>query len=272
METNLNKAISSAIVRLLRPLVRILLRNDIPYGTFADLAKWVYVDVASKEFGIPGRKPSVSRVAIITGLSRKEVKRMKETEEPEDLGAAERYNRAARVLTGWLKDPRFLDQRGNPRELPFEGGEESFSSLVRAYSGDVPPRAVRDEMVRAGVIREQDDRVLLLTRGYVVRTGDVEKLGIMGVDVAELISTIHHNITSEPAGAFLQRKVAYDNIPEEAAAEVKRIISQRGGTFLEAMDKRISRYDRDVNPGVEGTGRRKAGLGIFYFEEGGSAK
>ncbi len=266
MKENVRGAISSALVRLLRPMIKILLRNDIPYGTFADLAKWVYVDVALREFKIPGRKLSDSRVSIITGLSRKEVKRMKEISEPDDLGASGRYNRAARVISGWLKDPRFVDEQGNPLELPFEGDEVSFSSLVKHYSGDVPPRAIRDEMIRVGVVKQKDTTIQLLTRGYIVKQGEVDKLAIMGSDVSELINTIHHNITADPAEAFLQRKVKYDNIPDDVIKRVRKLIFEQGKEFVDSMDKQISQYDRDINPSMVGEGRRGAGIGIFYFE------
>jgi hypothetical protein len=266
MKSKINSAVNSAIVRLLKPLVRILLRNNIPYGSFAELAKWVYVDVASKEFGIPRRKLSISRVSILTGLSRKEVRRLKEIAEPDDLGASDRYNRAARVISGWLKDKRFLDEKGAPRELFFEAEEPSFSSLVKLYSGDVPSRAVRDEMLRAGVIELWNDRVRLLEKGYIVKQGDVEKLGIMGVDVGELISTIHHNILSDPEETFLQQKVFYDNIPEDLLPEVKKKVSEKGRKLIQAVDRLMSQYDRDMNPSLKGPGRKKAGLGVFYFE------
>lgn len=266
MRDDLKKIISSAVVTLLRPLVRILLKNGIPYGTFSDLVKWTYVDVALKEFGIEGRKQSISRVSIITGLSRKEVKRLKEIPVPDDLGTTERYNRAARVITGWLRDSRFVDSEGEPKVLPLEGDEVSFSALVKAYSGDVPARAVLDEMLHTGVIEVDEGGVRLLSRGYIVKKGDVEKLYILGVDVSELISTIGHNIESRPSDAFLQRKVVYDNIPEEAIPELRELLSKMGREFIESANRVISRYDRDINPSVKGTGRRRAGLGVFYFE------
>jgi hypothetical protein len=266
MNEKLQNAISAAIVKVLRQLIRILLRNDVPYGTFADLAKWVYVDVASREFGILGRKTSDSRVSVITGLSRKEVKRMKEFSASSDLGASDRYNRAARVISGWLNDSSFSDWNGSPLDLPFEGETASFSSLVKAYGGDVPVRAVRDELRRVGVIEERDGKIRLIARGYIVKDGDVEKLSIMGSDVSELISTIYHNIVNDPQDAFLQRKVSYDNIPENRYEELKQLIFARGKGFVESMDRDISRYDRDINPSVDGEGRRSVGIGVFYFE------
>ena len=99
---------------MLRPLVRILLRNGISYGTFADLAKWVYIDVAGREFGIGDRKQSTSRVSILTGLSRKEVTRVGKMQRPDDRGSAEQYNRAARVIAAWLRESDFKDGEGQP--------------------------------------------------------------------------------------------------------------------------------------------------------------
>ena len=109
---------SAAVLRLLRPLVRILLRNGVSYSTFADFAKWIYVDVASQEFGIDGRKQTTSRVSVITGLSRKEVMRVRQLPRPDDSETAEKYNRAARVIAAWRRDKKYLDPEGAPAPLP----------------------------------------------------------------------------------------------------------------------------------------------------------
>ncbi len=265
MKAEIKKAISSAIIKVLTPLVRMLLKHNIPYGTFAELAKWVYVDVAFREFTVEGRKQTISRVSTITGLTRKEVKRLRETERPDDLGAAERYNRALRVINGWLKDKRFTDSKGRPRKLPLEG-KNSFSELVKEYSGDIPHRAILDEMRRAGVVEVLDNKVRLLSRGYIVTKNEIDQLGMLGTDVSEFISTIYHNITCDPSEVYLQRKTVYDNIPQEYVDELREKIRQRGQEFLEEIDHLISQYDRDVNPSIKGTGRKRLGLGIFYFE------
>jgi len=266
MDNNINSVISLAITKLLRPLVSILLKNGIPYGIFCELAKWVYVDVASKELSIPGRKQTTSRVAVITGLSRKEVKRLREILVIDDIGVSDRYNRAVRVINGWRKDPDFLTPKGEPKELLFENDKISFSTLVKKYSGDIPPRAVLDEMLRSGVVEQANDRIQLLTKGYMVKKGDVEKLHILGVDTGEFIATVRHNLDCDPSESFLQRKVSYDNIPEEAIPELRQLLYSKGATFIESLDKILSKYDRDNNPSIKGEGRKKSGMGIFYFE------
>ncbi|HZX47690.1 MAG: hypothetical protein A2Z47_11675 [Thermodesulfovibrio sp. RBG_19FT_COMBO_42_12] len=133
VKQDVKKTLFAAIVRLLQPLVRILLRNGVPYGTFADLAKHVYVKVAMEEFSLPKRKQTASRVSIITGLTRKEVSRVQGISDTGNEETVERYNRAARVVTGWVRDSRFSDINGNPAELVVEGSGTSFSELVRRY-------------------------------------------------------------------------------------------------------------------------------------------
>ena len=127
MSPGINKALSAAVLRLLRPLVRLLLRNGVSYGAFADLAKWVEVDVANKECGVASRKQTDSRISVITGLTRKDVSRLKGTAAPVDTAAVEQYHRAARVICGWLRDARFLNMTGRPAALAVDGNVASFS-------------------------------------------------------------------------------------------------------------------------------------------------
>ena len=267
MEENITKAIAAAITKLLRPMVMFLLRNGVPYQTFADIAKRVYVDLATEKFDIPGRKQSKSRVAILTGLSRREVLRVKRLPAQDDLGALDRINRAARVIAGWLRDRRFCDESGQPTDLPFEGGDVSFLQLVKLYSGDAPVRAVLDELLRVGVVeRTPDGMIRLLERSYIPKAGEIDKIAMIGSDPSDLFSTIDHNIC-HPDAPFFQRKVNYDNLPSEALPELKRLAGEHSQALLERVDRWMSERDRDVNPQVAGTGRKRAVVGIYYFQE-----
>ena len=268
MSETINQAISSAVLRLLRPLVRVLLRNGMPYGAFADLAKRVFIDVAITDYGIPGRKSSLSRASVITGLSRKEVQRVLQLALPDDTEAVAQYNRAARVLSGWARERLYLDDHGRPLPLRFDSGDPNFTKLVKQFSGDVPPRAILDELIRVGaVIRDQDGLIHLVRWAYVPQTGEIEKLGILGRDAGELIATIDHNLNCDPTEAHLQRKVSYDNLPVEAVSILRELAMERGQTLLEELDRWMSGHDRDTSSSVSGTGRTRASIGIYYFEE-----
>ncbi len=221
-----------------------------------------------EEFGLPQRKQSVSRVSILTGLSRKEVGRVRKLPIPDDAEAVGRYNRAARVLTGWVRDQVFSDRQGSPAVLSVEGTGATFAELVRRFSGDVPVRAVLDELLRNGLVeRLADGKVRLLTRAYVPRTDQTEKLSILGTDVSDLVRTIDHNLRAGESEALFQRKVVYDNLPEEVLPQLKALTRERAQALLEEMDRWLSQHDRDVNPSAQGTGRKRGGIGIYYFEE-----
>jgi hypothetical protein len=260
-------AVLTAASAILRSLVRVLLRHGVPYQAFADLAKRTYVDVARDEFGLPGRKPTISRVAVLTGLTRKDVQKLFDSPLELDGEGIERYGRAARVVAGWVRDTEFSDGSGEPRALALDGERGSFSALVKRYSGDMPPRAVLDELVRVGAAeRDEKGAVHLIARAFIPRASNADKLVILGADVADLIATIDHNLQHSDAPRF-QRKVMYDNVSTQSAAKFRELSAARAQALIEYLDSWLSQHDRDVNPMADGSGRVRAGLGVFYFEQ-----
>ncbi len=264
----ITQALEQAIRRIFKPLVRILLRNGISFSQFAEMAKRVYVEVATEEFTIPGKRQTTSRVATITGLTRKEVQRTNNTAESE--GESERlarYNRAARVITAWATQQDYLDAAGEPLILSLNGQHPSFTSLVKTASGDITARTILDELVHVGAVaRLEDGGLQLLTRAYIPDGDDAEKIAILGTDVADLIATIDHNLRADKQHAYFQRKVCYNNLPEEVMEELRAVIVSKAQAALEEMNAEMNPCDRDSNPKQRGSGQVRAGLGIYYFE------
>jgi hypothetical protein len=148
------------------------------------------------------------------------------------------------------------------------GSDVSFSELVKRFSGDVPVKATLDELIRVGAVKQlEDGRICLLTRTYVPAHSDADKLHILGTDVALLVSTIDHNLNPDQIGPFYQRKVAYDNLPDEVLPEFRKHSAKKAQLYLENLDRWLSKHDRDDTPQVKGSGRNQAGIGIYYFEE-----
>jgi hypothetical protein len=263
-----DQALSAAALRILRALVRILLRYGMPFEGFSELAKRVYIEVAAKDFAIPGRKQSISRISTLTGIYRREVSRIMDLPEIDDTEITARHNRAARVIGGWLHDPDYSEPDGTARVLALDGDKPSFTHLVRKYSGDIPTRAILDELKRVGAVnQEEDGSIHLLSRAYVPQHGEADMIGILGTDVTDFISTIDHNLQQDGANSRLQLKVAYDNLPREAIEEFQVLASQRGRELLEEFNTWLADHDRDSNPDSEGTGQVRAGFGVYYFEE-----
>jgi hypothetical protein len=201
-------------------------------------------------------------------LTRKEVQRLLAQPRDTNAAATEEYHRATRVITGWIRDPDFGDGKGHPFPLRMEGKRASFSELVKRYSGDIPVRAMLDELLRVGAVKQlKDGRICLRSRGYVPQKGAVEKLHVLGTDTADLITTIDYNVYQKPSKPRFQRKVMYDNVPIEAAKEFHVLAAAKGQELLEAIDRWLAHRDRDVNPGSKGRGRIRVGLAIYHFEE-----
>jgi len=260
-------ALDAAILRLLRPLVRLLIRHAVPFRAFCDLAKRAYVEAALHDFALPDKKPSISRVSILTGLTRKDVQSL--VNEPAEVNpeAGERYNRAARVLTAWIRDPDFLHASGKPRALAGEG-TLSFGALVRRHSGDMPTRAVLDELLRVGAVRLRDDGLYEpVARAYVPQTGTLDKLNILGNDVADLIDTIDHNLQRGTADPRFQRKVMYHSIDVQALPAFRRLSAVQAQALLERLDGWLAARDADAAPDARDSPRARVGMGIYYFEE-----
>jgi hypothetical protein len=266
MTESVSEILAASVRKLLRPLVRVLLRHGIPHQTFADFSKQAYVDVAAEEFTLAGRKPSISRVSLLTGLTRKEVsRRLREREAPS--APAERYNRAARVIGTWVREAEYHAANGQPATLEIDG-EGGFAELVRESGVDVPVRAVLDELLRVEAVeRTRTGRLRLRHRAYIPETGDADKIEILGTDVADLISSIDHNMTSPREDAFFQRKVAYDALVDDCLPELRLRVRRRGQALLEHLDRFMAEHDRDASPDVEGEGEGRAVLGIYYHEE-----
>lgn len=270
MSATISEVLSTAVSRILRALIRALLRHGVSYHAFADLAKWIYVDMAmdTDEFGVAGRKQSISRAAVLTGLSRKEVVRVRRLPRPADHANVKKPNRAARVIAAWLREPDFLDG-DEPAVLPIEGNGATFSELVRRYSGDVTAGSILYELTRVGAVgRLPDGRVRLVAHAYIPQVSDPDMLRIFGSDVSDLVSTIDHNLNPETSQQpWLQRKVVFDNLPDDVLPEFRDLSAKQAQSLLEMWAHWLARHDRDVNPSVEGSGRNRAGIGIYYFEE-----
>jgi len=257
------QALITALFRLLRPLVRILLRNGVSVEAFEEVARKVYVDVANEDFAIEGKKQTTSRIGVLTGLNRKEVARLLKQPNLEGEPQTLSHNRAEKVLTSWLRDEDFLDPKGDPLNLSFTGSR-SFSTLTKRYSGDMPPRAIADELIRVGALEELPDRTLrMIARGYVPDAESDELTAYLGEQGADWLNTFDHNMTCERGDARFQRQVIYPHIPVGEVEAFRSVSARWGQRVLEELDRWLVER-KSASPDDEPTVR--LGLGIYQVE------
>lgn len=264
MKKSFDKILSIAVQRLMQPLVRIMLRNGVAYGTLAEMVRKAYVDVAYRDFAPKGKKQTVSRVSALTGLTRKEVSRLLDAGAEDVMLEQARYNRAIRVMSGWRNDSHFHDESGRPAILPVEGDGPSFASLVRNYSGDIPTMAMLTMLQEAGSVSISGQHVRLVRNAYVPGRDAAEKIEILGVDVCELITTIDHNLVAPPDELRFQRKVAYDKVNPAAVDRLRKLSYRKAQALLEQLDTQFAANELDEDSGEQG---RYISLGIYFYEQ-----
>lgn len=271
MQEKLKQQVLDAFQLVLRPMVRILLRYGIGYREFVEVAKRTYVGVASSDFGIRGRPTNISRVAVMTGLTRKEVKRIRDKINSGENSFAVKTTPLADVLHHWHAQADYTDSSGQPLTLQFAGENCSFSSLVRAFGGDVPPGAMRTEMKRVGVIEEDDDGALRAVARAVRPSSDHERLITMLVHGAyAFLSNIAHNTDSDSSDSKWASRVAYTtSVPSDNTKQLRRIAGDRIWDFAESIDDVFITYEAlSEERKLSDHGDENAvAVGVFYFEE-----
>ena len=258
---------TEAVSKILKPLIKILIRNDVSHGEFVALAKRVYVDVAYEHFSIPGRKTTYSRVAVLTGLNRKEVVALTKSAENDSLPPKGAPNRAIRVVNGWLNDSEFLNENGEAKVLPLKGKYGSFSALVARYSGDITLGAVVDELERVGVVSRPDKQTVKLSSdGYIPKDSELEKVKIMSICAADLLASAAHNQEQESTDTRFQRQVVYKEVPQRLVKEFKKYSDKKSLVLLRDYNRWLEESTNQRTPKSDEPTSR-VGVGIYYFEE-----
>jgi hypothetical protein len=157
-----NNKINLALFKFLCQLARLLLRFGIGYREYCELSRAAFVAVAADDYGVHGRQTNASRIAAMTGLTRKEISRVRRAIKDGAATETSRLTPLREVLAAWQTAAEFVDDKGRARELPLDGKRGSFQSLVRRFAGDIPQGAMRKELERIGAAEVDGDRLRLI--------------------------------------------------------------------------------------------------------------
>ena len=269
MQDEINRQILSAFLVVLKPIARILLRFGIGFREFAEVAKTAFVDVASRDFGLRGRPTNISRVAVMTGLTRKEVRRLRDKINEGDNSVVVKTTTLWDVLHHWHSDTEFTDSDGNPIVLEFAGEGNTFSELVRKYGGDIPPGAMRTELKRVGAVKEVDDGALkVLKRTFRAEEDHDSLIASLIHGVYPLLATVNHNSSSERVGDSWKQRIAYtQSVRKSDVPRLQRIAGDRIVEFSEAIDDLFMAYETLYEGDESIEEKSTLAVGVFYFEQ-----
>ncbi|WP_133126037.1 DUF6502 family protein [Pseudohalioglobus lutimaris] len=260
MDMTIHQALHQTVLKLLRPLVRVLINHGVSQDAFAELSRQAYVKEGFAHMASRGKRATVSGVAALTGLSRKEVKRLNEAD-GDALGAeGHRRNKAIRVISGWMHDPDF-QATAEPAKLAIEGDGPCFAELVKRYSGDITPVAMLSLLQDSGNVSVDNGYVTLEKKAFIPMATPLDRLNILGTDAGELIETIGHNMMAVPESRLFQRKVSNALVHKDALSEFRELSNQRSQELLEEYDAWLSRHEvQDESEAAY------VAVGIYYVE------
>lgn len=258
--------LSIAIFRILKSVAKFALQYGMSAGATGEILRRAFIEAAEEVLKENNAKVTTVRVCAMTGLYRKEVRRIEALPPLESTPTNSRYSKTARVVAAWRSDPDFLTKTGKPAALKPEG-ENSFETLVRKYSGDMTPVAMKHELNRLGILTVSPRKWLKLHPDAFKASTESDALEILGTDVSDLVKTIrhNHNIDANVDKKLFQRKVCYINIPEKHVADFFEYAANESQKMLERLDRWLSRKDYDFQ-GEAPKGAR-VGVGVYHIKD-----
>ena len=271
MQNDIQNQIHAAILLVLRPIARALLRAGVGYREFSEISKTAFVETATKDYGLRGRPTNISRVAVMTGLTRKEIKRIRTKIENESHIIKVKNTPISQILHRWYTDNEFLTNAGLPMHLKFDGDGVTFTSLVKKYGGDVPPGAMRTELERINALEVSEDGSIRPVKRIAYNSELHDRLsgGLSKILYPAALNLVHNleddersnwwvNLVSHTKYFRVDDKGRYMRIAHDRINEFAKSIDDMQATY-EAL------YDEDTNR--EKDSKRAVGVGVFYFEE-----
>lgn len=257
-----------AVRHVLHPLVRLLLAQGLTYPWLADMLKGIFVDVADRDFQLARKRQTDSRVSLLTGVHRKDVRRLRDEDGDRAARMPPAVSLGSQLVARWVTTPRYLDEDGMPiplARLASQGGELSFEALVATVSKDIRARAVLDEWMRLGVaLLDAEDRVILNAEAFVPARGFDEKVFYFGQNVHDhLLTAVDNVIGVEPPQ--LERSVHYDTLTPQSVAELERLAERLGMQALKSLNRRaaeLAARDAEDPAAVE-----RMNFGVYFHRE-----
>lgn len=259
------KHLQSAINRILSPIIRVLIAKGVRYPDLSDWLKDIYLSVAERYFRLNGKRITDSRLHLLTGLQRKDIKAIRARErlaEPSKSAGP-----LSRIIALWLA--KYAQADGSPMSLDRLGTERSFEGIVSSVSRDMHLRTVQDELVRQGLAKVHGDQIQLTSAAYLPSQDDFALMGYLGANLGDHAAAAAENVLVAPKpGQHLERAVHYNRLSEDSVETLdalsRRLLSE-ALTEINALAAELQQHDQDL----EGAKRRfRAGAFVYRADEG----
>jgi len=261
----------AAFRHLLRPLVRIALRNGVEFPEFVGALKDAYINVATRELRTAGNAVSPEAISVMTEISTTDVQEVLQTPEATKLDDADqRINAACRVLVGWHTDRDYIGPYGLVRDLAFARSDvqsrrevSAFVDLSKRYCPAIPPKVLLDELIRTGCVQDLGNGFYrALTRSYVPQQLSAESLRRFAQVVHNVTETLEVNLRRSVRGTGrIERTIFADyGLQREDLAAFDKYARERGQLFADDIDNWFAdRSHEGIKDPVQ------TGIGFYHY-------
>jgi len=258
-------ALVKAVTLLCKPLIRLLIEKGVTFPQFRELMKTLYVDVANETFTQDNIQPSDSRIFVLTGVHRKDIKRIREQADLADQAISSSASLNGEIVARWTSMPEYLDEKGKPRKLlrSAKDNQPGFDQLVSSVNKDVRPKVILDEWLRLNMLSIKDDYISLSRTAYVSNKEFNDMAYYLGHNVHDHLASCVNNIlvTDDP---MIERSVYYASLTENSVNKLRNIANKKGNDLLQHLNKQaIKLYDADK---LKDDANYRIRLGVYWFQ------
>ncbi|MCB0344530.1 MAG: hypothetical protein KDD66_05420 [Bdellovibrionales bacterium] len=256
---------SKMLQAMIRPLARLCVRFSIALPEILEELKRELVRAAHDELREQDSKITVSKLNAMTGVTRREINRISEEDEPSEM----KQSLLARVINRWQQNEQFLTRAGKPKLLSYKGENSEFRRLVDMVSKDTNAPAMLFEMKRIGAVEETSRGLKLLTTESVLRNIPERSLNLLYRNVDSLVRAAEENLTRENEERYYYLRTEFDNIPSSKIEHIRAWLLEKGKEFHKEARSYLAGFDRDlsVEPIEDGSGRAKVVVGGYSAAE-----
>ena len=261
-----SSALLASIARILRPLVRLLIARGITLPAAVEMLKDAYVKVAVTDFRLGDAPPPDTRVSLLTGVHRKDIRRLRDADRsPEDMTA---LNVLSEVVTRWATDRRYRTRDGKPRVLPRSSTARhpvSFASLAYSISSDLKPRPILDELVRLGMVAlDAEENVTLNVAAFVPPKDADERNFFLGENVGDHLAAGVHNLSGgDPP--YLDQAIYSDDLSPESVNALLHLSREQWAEVLQVVVRRTA--ELEAKDRAAGRATHRINVGMYFYAE-----
>jgi hypothetical protein len=264
--TTRSTIILEAVLGLLKPLARLLLRHGVPYPVFAASLKRVFIEAAQDELKTEGRALTDSAVSLLSGVHRRDVRNLTRLHTPPDPASAAPMNMATQVVARWLSQPQYQGADGQALALTRSTAAGGFDALVTSISTDVRPRAVLEEMLRLGIVQESEAGISLVDAGFAPRQGFAEMAQLLQANTHDHIAAAAQNLDQD--SNFLEQSIFVDQITAQSAQRLHAVSAKAWRTaFKTVMLEAALRFEDDKAHAKPGERTHRARFGSYFYAQ-----